>query len=106
MLNRVWAAAAVTGLVIGGAYAADEAITLKIRKAAKGDVIKETKTEDVDTAVNITVGGQKQEQNDKAGSKFVYTEEVLEKAEKDVKPTKLKRTYESAEVVKKGEKVD
>ncbi len=107
MLKRLWAAVLTAGLVAGGAGAADEAITIKLKKAGKGDVVKETKTEDVNTVVNVTAGGQAQpEQKEKGGSKMVYTEEVLERGEKDAKPTKAKRTYETAEVVKKGEKVD
>lgn len=106
MLKRLWAAVLAVGLVAGGAGAADEAITIKLKKAGKGDVVKETKTEDVNTVVNITAGGQTQDQKEKGGSKMVYTEEVIERGEKDAKPTKAKRTYETAEVMKMGEKVD
>lgn len=107
MLKRLLAAVLAAGLAAGAAGAADEPIMIKLKKAGKGDVVKETKTEDVDTVVNVTAGGQAQpEQKEKGGSKFVYTEEVVEKGEKDVKPTKLKRTYETAEVLKMGEKVD
>lgn len=106
MMKRLWAAVLAAGLVAGAAGAADEAITIKLKKAGKGDVVKETKTEDIDTVVNVSAGGQKQEQKEKGGSKMAYTEEVLEKGEKDAKPTKVKRTYETAEVKKMGESVD
>jgi len=105
MLKRLLAAV-LTVAAIGSVTAADEAVTIKIKKPGKGEVVKETKAEDIDTVVNISAGGQKQEQKEKSGSKMVYTDEVVEKGEKDAKPTKTKRTYETAEIVKAGEKVD
>jgi hypothetical protein len=106
MLKRLWAAVLAAGLVAGAAGAADEAITIKLKKAGKGDVVKETKTEDVTNDATITVGGQEMKQNEKSSSKFVYTDEILERGEKDPKPTKLKRTYETADVTKMGKEVD
>jgi hypothetical protein len=106
MLKRLWAAVLTAGLVAAGAGAADEPITIKLKKAGKGDVVKETKTEDVTNLADVTAGGQTMSSEEKMGSKMVYTDEVLEKGEKDSKPTKLVRTYETADVTKKGEKVD
>jgi len=107
MLKRLWAAVLTAGLLAGGVGAADEAITIKLKKAGKGDVVKESKTEDTDTTVNVTAGGAAQpEQKEKGSTKMAYTEEVLERGEKDPKPTKAKRTYETAELLKGGEKID
>lgn len=106
MLKRLWATILTAGLVAAGAGAADEAVTIKLKKAGKGDVVKETKTEDVTNVADVTAGGQTMSSEEKAGSKLVYTDEIVEKGEKDNKPTKLVRTYETADVTKKGEKVD
>lgn len=106
MLKRLWVAILAAGLVAGAAGAADEPITIKLKKAGKGDVVKETKTEEVTNVADVTAMGQKNTTEEKAGSKLVYTDEIVEKGEKDSKPTKLKRTYETADVTKKGEKVD
>lgn len=106
MLKRLWVAVLATGLVGGIAPAADEAVTLKMKKAAKGDVLKETKTEDVDTTIQVSANGMKQTVDQGGTSKSVYTEEVLEKGEKDKKATKLKRTYETLDVTRAGKKLD
>lgn len=105
MLKHLWAILA-SGTLLLPAVAADEAITIKLKKAGKGDVVKETKTEDVTNDATVTVNGQEMKQNEKSSSKFVYTDEILERGEKDPKPTKLKRTYETADVTKAGKGVD
>lgn len=106
MLKRLCAAILAVGLAAGAGAAADEAVTIKLKKPGKGDVLKETKGEEVDSVINATVGGMASKEEEKSGSKLVYTDEVLERGEKDPKPTKLKRTYESAEQTVRGEKVD
>lgn len=106
MLKRLWAAVLVAGLFGGAVPAADEAVTIKIKKTAKGDVVKETKTEDVDTTILASANGMKQTIDQGGTSKVVYTEEVVEKGEKDKKATKLKRTYETFEMTRAGKKVD
>lgn len=106
MLKRLWVAVLAAGLIGGLAPAADEAITIKIKKTAKGDVVKETKTEDVDTTIQASINGMAQTIDQGGSSKVVYTEEVMEKGEKDKKATKLKRTYETFELTKAGKKLD
>lgn len=106
MLKRLWVAVLTVGLAGGFAPAADEAVTLKMKKATKGDVLKESKTEDVDTTIQVSANGMKQTVDQGGTSKSVYTEEVLEKGEKDKKATKLKRTYETLDVTRAGKKQD
>jgi hypothetical protein len=106
MLKRLWAAVLAAGLIGGAAHAADEAVTIKIKKTAKGDVVTETKTEDVDTTIQASLNGMKQTIDQGGSSKMAYTEEVLEKGEKDKKATKLKRTYQTFDVTKAGKKLD
>lgn len=106
MLKRLCAAILAVGLAAGAVAAADEAVTIKIKKAGKGDVVKETKGEEVENLINATVAGMASKEEEKAGSKLTYTDEILARGDKDPKPTKLKRTYESAEQTVRGEKVD
>jgi hypothetical protein len=106
MLKRLWVAVLAAGLIGGFAPAADEAVTLKIKKVAKGDVVTETKTEDVDTTIQASANGMKQTIDQGGSSKVVYTDEILEKGEKDKKATKVKRTYETFEMTKAGKKLD
>jgi hypothetical protein len=100
-MRRFLAVLAVSALTLAG-LRADESITLKVKKPAKGDVVKETKT--TTETVKVTVMGT--DQNQEAVTKLVYTEEVLEKPAGAKRPTKLKRVYETAEIAKQGEKED
>lgn len=106
MFRRVVAATVVLGLGLRGATAADEVITIKVKKAAKGDVIKESKSDENTDTSTVVVGGQTVKQEDKASNKAVFVDEILEADGKAVKPTKLKRTYETAEAVRRGQPVD
>jgi hypothetical protein len=47
--------------------------------------------------------GMNQNQIEGGTTKFVYTDEVIERPAGSKKPTKMKRTYETAELVAKGE---
>lgn len=106
MLKRLCAAILAVGLSAGGGAAADEAVTIKIKRPGKGDVVKETKGEDVDRVTVVTMNGMGMKDAEKAGSNLAFTDEILERGEKEPKPTKLKRTYETAELTVRGEKVD
>jgi hypothetical protein len=99
-------AAAVCALVLAGAGRAADEITIKIRKPGVGDVTKDTKTEDEDNTIVVTVMGMDNKRPEASKSKFVFTDEVLEKPADAKKPTKIKRTYETAERTKNGEAVD
>jgi len=99
---RRFLAVVAVGTLSLGCLSAEEAITIKTKKPAKGHVVKETKT--VTENVKVTVMGQ--DQNQESVTKLVYTEEVLEKPDAAKRPTKLKRVYETAEMTKNGAKED
>jgi hypothetical protein len=89
-------------LATGAVLAQDGPIEIKIKKTSQGDVVKETKTEDVTN--KVTANGMDMEQ--KAVARFVYIETVIEKAPGAKKATRAKRVYETAELTKDGERVD
>lgn len=106
MLRRMLAVAITAAVSISVAPAADEAVTIQVRRLAKGDVVKQEKSDEATETTTVTAGGKEQKQEQKSGNKAVFVDEVLEADGKSVKPTKLKRTYETAEVTQRGEKVD
>jgi hypothetical protein len=88
-------------LVVGLA-SAEDAYTIKIKKPAKGDVVKVENVENGDNQSVVTVGAKElSKEKGKEGKNEVYVETVLEKAEKADKPTSMKRKYEKARVTKK-----
>src|SRR5687767_1919847 len=96
----------VLGLAAAALRADDGPVTIKIKQAGPGDRIKQTKTEENSNKVSFTVMGTDMTKEEKAVARYVYTEEVLERPAGAKRPTKLKRTYESAEMTKDGEKQD
>jgi hypothetical protein len=105
-MRRFMAVLAAGTLALTGVWADDGPITIKNKKPAPGDVTKESKTVTETTKASFTVMGMDQNQEQQAVSKFVYTEEVLEKPAGAKRPTKLKRVYETAVINKKDEKED
>lgn len=106
MHKRMLSTAAAVVLLFGGATAADEAITIKVKKAAAGETTKESKTDENTLTISATVNGQAINQDVKGDAKFVFTEEVVERPDPAKRATKLKRTYEKAEARERGEEVD
>ena len=96
----------VLGLAAAALRADDGPVTIKIKQAGPGDRVKQTKTEENSNKVSFTVMGTDMTKEEKAVARYVYTEEVLERPAGAKRPTKLKRTYESAEMTKDGEKQD
>jgi hypothetical protein len=106
-MRRIAVATALFGtMIVGTALAQEGAVTIKLKKAGPGDVVKETKTESSSQKVTVTVMGQTQVKDEKAKATYVYIDEVIEKPEGQRKPTKLKRTYESAELTVGDKKQD
>jgi hypothetical protein len=93
-------------LVAAAGRADDGPVTVKVKQAGPGDRVKETKTENATNKVSFSVMGMDQAKEDKVTTKFVYTDEVIEKPAGAKRATKLKRVYETAEMTKDGEKVD
>jgi hypothetical protein len=104
-MRRIVAILAV-GLAAAVGRADDGPVTIKVKQPGPGDRVKETKTETGTNKVSFTVMGMEQNKEDKVTTRFVYTDEILEKPAGAKRPTKLKRTYETAEETKDGEKVD
>ena len=102
-MRRVLALLAL-GLAAAALRADDGPVTLKIKQAGPGDRVKQTKTEENTNKVSFTVMGTDMTKDEKVVAKYVYTEEVLERPAGAKRPTKLKRTYESAELTKDGER--
>jgi hypothetical protein len=96
------------GLVLAlTAHAQDGPVTIKLKKLGPGEKSRETKTESGTTKVTVTVMGMERGVSDEKGTgKFVYIDEVIERPAGANKPTKLKRTYETAEVTKNGQSED
>jgi hypothetical protein len=90
-------------VAVAPAFAADDAYTIKLYKAKKGDKTENEKTEDGKNNISITVMGMNMKQEVASGKKEIYTEEILEKKDGDRKATKLARTYASAEKSEKDE---
>jgi hypothetical protein len=93
--------ALVVGL--GGIWAADEPILLKVKKAGPGERFQKSNAELMDLITLATVNGQENKQEAQQGAAFQYTEEVMERADLTKKATKMKRVYEKAEGMERGE---
>ncbi|MEO2088195.1 MAG: hypothetical protein ABGY75_01685 [Gemmataceae bacterium] len=106
MLKRMLAAAIAAAVSVSSAPAADEAVTIKVRRLATGDVVKQEKSDEATETTIVTAGLQETKQEQKSGNKAVFVDEILEADGKAIKPAKLKRTYETAEVSQGGKKVD
>jgi hypothetical protein len=104
MTRTLWAV--LLASLVGGSAVAEDPVTLTIRRPAKGDVVKETKTEDATATVEVKKGEQKGMKQVPSTSRAVYTETVDDKKEADKKPSKLTRKYETWEVSREGKKVD
>lgn len=94
----------VAGLICTPAFADDEAYEIKVKKDAKGDKGKVTKAEEGNTTATIELGGQEKVTKQKTGTKYAYTEEILERPAGAKKSTKIKRVYETAQKTKEGKK--
>lgn len=99
---RRFVAILAVGLAAAARRADDGPVTIKVKQPGPGDRVKETKTENATQKTSFM--GMAMET--KVGTKFVYTEEVIERPAGAKRATKLKRTYETAEMTKDGDKVD
>src|SRR5436190_24144803 len=104
-MRRIAAVLAV-GLVAAALGADDGPLTLKIKQAAPGDRVRESKTETATNKVSFSVMGTDMTKDEKVVTKFVYVEEVVTKPAGAKRATKLRRAYETAELTKDCEKAD
>jgi hypothetical protein len=72
--------------------AAQEAVTIKLRKEQKGDKVTVTKKRDGTTT--LTAGGKKQTKKDEY--RYEYTDKVIEFPADAARPTRVDRSYEVA----------
>lgn len=100
MLKHLWAILA-SGLLLLPAVAADEAITVKLKRPAKGEAVTDSRTEEVDVAQSVDGTAAPTVE---VRTKQEYTDTVLEGDGKG-KPTKLERAYKTMDQTA-GEKVD
>jgi len=105
-MRRFIAVLAASLLAASAAPAADDAITIKIKKSGPGDVSDTTKVEKLTNKITITVGGSDEVKEESVSSTLVYRDEVIERPADAKRATKLKRTYKTAEVVKDNKPVD
>ncbi|HET6572529.1 MAG TPA: hypothetical protein VFG68_02925 [Fimbriiglobus sp.] len=106
-MRRIAGTAALFGMLVAGAgLAQDGPVAIKLKKAGPGDVVKETRTETTSQKVTVTVMGQTKTNDVKATGNYDYIDDVIEKPKGARKPTKLKRTYESADLTANGQKQD
>ncbi|HYT92017.1 MAG TPA: hypothetical protein VEL76_25100 [Gemmataceae bacterium] len=98
---------AVVGLLAGPvAVQAQEAFTIKIKKAAEGETTRAEKKEQgtEQTKIADNNGNLLKEEAKKHSKHAVYKETVLEKKASQPRPVRLKRQYETATVTENGEK--
>lgn len=103
---RIIGAGLLAAAVVTWAAAQDGPVSIKFKKGVPGTVTKESKTEKAENKIVISVMGMDQTKVEGGTTKFVYTDEVIEKAPGARKATKLKRTYETADMRVKGEDVN
>src|SRR5437764_13644195 len=94
------------GLVAAAVRADDGPITVKVKQPGPGDREKEVRNETTTNKASFSLNGTDMTKEEKVVTKFVYTDEVVTRPAGAKRPTKLRRTYETAEMTKDGEKVD
>ena len=104
-MRRTFVAALGVLALAGPGLAADE-VTIKFPKPELGDVVKDTRIEEETNKITVTVMGMDNVMPQDTKSKYVFTDEVLAKPADAKRPTKIKRTYETAERSKNGTAVD
>lgn len=100
MRNALFAGALVA--LVAAQAAGQNAIEIKTDTPRVGDKVKVTVTEKTDSDMTISVGGNDMAKKEAKGRSFVYVDEVLAVEKGAPKPTKLKRTYEKAELSTDG----
>jgi hypothetical protein len=100
-MRRTFVAALGVLILAGPGPAADE-VTIKFRKPELGEVVKDTRIEEENNKITFMDNPM----TEATKAKYVFTDEVLAKPADAKRPTKIKRTYETAERTKNGAAVD
>jgi len=103
---RHFFAVLTAGLLVATALAADDAVVIKVKKSVPGDVAETTKTEKASNKSTINIKGTDRTQEQSGSSKLAYRDEVIERPADAKRPTKFKRTYKTAELMRDTAKVD
>jgi len=90
----------VAAFIVGSTACAADAVTVKIRKIAAGDMVQVTSVESMETVSKLTANGKTEEKTEKTGLKVKFTEEVLTLDKDGKKPATARRSYEKAEATK------
>ncbi len=90
--------------LLAAPVAAQEKYTIKIRKDAKGDVVKVTETDSEKGKMKITVMGMDMPKDEDKGMSAAFTEKIIEK-EAGKRATKIERTYTKAELTRDGSRI-
>lgn len=96
----------VVGLAAATLRADDGPVTIKVKQPGPGDQVKETKTETTTEKVTVSADGMDTTREETVVTKVVFTDEVVTKPAGAKRPTKLRRTYETADMTRDGKKVD
>jgi hypothetical protein len=94
--------AGTCALFLGVTALAQDAVEIKIAKPKAGERVKQTREETSDSKFTITVGGNEMAKNEKKSKSLVYVEEVEAVEAGGDRATKLKRTYEKAQLTSDG----
>ena len=102
MIRRLIATALVCGLWAAAAPAQDATYAIKFRQAAAGDRIRVTVSDESESGVALAGVDPQDVPKRKASIELVYTEETVARPAGAKRPTKLVRTYATAEETHDG----
>jgi hypothetical protein len=91
--------------LLGVTAVAQEKFTIKLKTGAKGDVIQSTENDTETGKIKLTIMGMAQPKDEDKSVSSTFKEEIIEK-EPGKKATKLKQTYQKAEMTIKGKKIN
>ncbi|HVK13882.1 MAG TPA: hypothetical protein VM597_34385, partial [Gemmataceae bacterium] len=83
--------AALGALVLAAPTPAADEVSIKLRKPELGDVVKDTRIEDENNKVTVSVMGMDNVMPEASKSKYVFTDEILAKPADATNPTSEKR---------------
>ncbi len=92
-------------LAVGLLAAQDSAVTFKIFKPTVGTTIEVSESDEKTSKITFKVKDKSQTKDEKETSTFRFKEEILEVDAKG-KPTKLQRTYTTADITRGGKRED
>jgi hypothetical protein len=95
--DSIWLTALCFVLASPIAGAADEAMTIKIRKAQVGDKLQVQNSDSMETSTKLTINGKTEEKVEKISTIAAFVEEILGVDAETKTPNKAQRKYENAQ---------